>query len=76
MKTQHASRGIALTVSLSSALNGSGWSMQRPGRFTAEKDTHFRKMGGFQGQAERVRKFSLLPGFYPQTVRARSWSLF
>jgi hypothetical protein len=43
--------------------------MQRPGRFTAETDTRFRKVVRSQDQAERVRKFSPLPGLYPQTVR-------
>ena len=35
-KTQRYSRGIA--VSLTSALDGCGWSTPRPGRFTPGKD--------------------------------------
>ena len=40
------------TLSLTSALDGGGWSMHRPGRFTPGKETRYpiyRRLGGFQG---------------------------
>jgi hypothetical protein len=37
MKSQRGSRGIALTLSLTSALDG-GWSTPHPGRFTPRND--------------------------------------
>ena len=46
--------------------------MPRTGRFTPEKDTRYplyRRLGGLQGPSGRVRKISLPPGFYPQTVQ-------
>jgi hypothetical protein len=45
------------TVSLTSALDGSGWSMPRPSCFTTRKETQYpfyRKLGGPQGQSEWV----------------------
>jgi hypothetical protein len=38
-KAQRGSSGIVLLFSLTSALDGGGWSTPRPGRFTPRKDT-------------------------------------
>ena len=37
-KAERGSRGISPTLSLTSALDGGGWSTPRPGRFTLGKD--------------------------------------
>jgi len=53
-----------------SALNGCGWSRQRPGRITPWKETRYtlyRRLGGPQGRYGRVRKTSPPPGFDPRT---------
>jgi len=45
------------TLSLTSALDGSGWSTLCPGRFTSGKETRcalYRRLGGPQGRYERV----------------------
>jgi hypothetical protein len=59
------------TLSLTSALDGGGWSTPRPGRFTLEKETRYplyRRLGGPQGRSGRVRKTSPPTGFDPRTV--------
>jgi len=66
MKAQKGSRGVNLNISLTSALDGSGWSTPRPGRFTPGKDSRcqsYRKLGGAQGRSGRMRKISLLLEF-------------
>jgi hypothetical protein len=60
------------TLSLTSALNVSGWLTPRPGRFTPrEKDPVpiYRRLGRLQDQSGRVRKISPPPGFNPRTFQ-------
>jgi hypothetical protein len=60
------------TVSLTSALDGGGWSTPRPGRFIPGKETRFPlyvRQGGPQGRSGWVRKISPRPRFDPQTVQ-------
>jgi hypothetical protein len=59
------------TVSLTSALDGGGWSLPRPVRFTTLKDARYlvyRRLGGPRGRPRRVRKFSR-----PQGLNARTF---
>ena len=66
-KTQRGS-----TISLTSALNESGWLTPRPGRFTPGKETRYplyRRLGGPQGRSGRVRNISSPIGFDPRTVQ-------
>jgi hypothetical protein len=61
------------TLSLTSALDGGGWSTPRPGRFTPGKEACYplhRRLGGPQSRSVRLRKISPPPGFDPQTVQA------
>ena len=49
------------TLSLTSALDGGGWSTPRSGRFTPGKETRcplYRRLGGPQGRSGQVRKIS------------------
>jgi hypothetical protein len=72
MKAQRGSRGIALTLSLTLALDESGWSTPRPGRFSPGKNTRYplyRRLGGPQGRSGRVRKISPPPVLDPRTVQ-------
>jgi hypothetical protein len=58
--------------SLTSALDKSGWSTTRSGRFTLGKENRYplyRRLGGRQSQSGRVRKISPPPGFDPRTVQ-------
>ena len=59
------------TLSLTSVLDGSGWSTPRPSRFTPGKTRNqlYRKLGGPQGRSGRVRKISPPPAFDPRTVQ-------
>jgi hypothetical protein len=59
------------TPSLTSTLDGSGWSTPRPGRLTPGKDTVpiVQEAGWAQDRYGRVRKISTLPGFDPRTVQ-------
>jgi hypothetical protein len=60
------------TLSLTSALEGGGWSAPRPGRFTPGKDTRYplyRRLGGPQGRSGRMGKISPPPGFDPRNVQ-------
>jgi hypothetical protein len=60
------------TLSLTSALDGVGWSALRPGRFTPGKETRYplyRRLGGPQGRSGQVRKISPPPGFDPRTFQ-------
>jgi hypothetical protein len=63
------------TLSLTSALDGSGWSTPRPGRFTPRKETRYpfyRRLGGSQGRSGRVRKISPPTGIRSPDRPARS----
>ena len=63
---------MSLALSLTSALDGDGWSTPRPGRFTPEKETWYplyRRLGGPQGRSGPARKISPPPGFDPRTVQ-------
>jgi len=60
------------TLSLTSALDGYGWSTPRPGSFTPGKETpylFYRRLGGPQGRYGRVRKISPPWGLDPRTVQ-------
>ena len=56
-----------------SRTNQMGWVFEaRPGRFTAGKETRYplyRRLGGTQVRAGRVRKTSRLRKFHPRTVQ-------
>ena len=72
MKDQTGSRGMAHTLSLTSALDGGGWLTPRPGRFTPGKETQYpscRRLGGSQGLSAWVRKISPRPALDPRTVQ-------
>ena len=58
------------TLSLTSALDGSGWSTPRPGRCTPGKTRYplYGRLGGPQDRSGRVRKISPPPGFDPPIV--------
>ena len=59
------------TFSLTSTVDGCGWSTPRPGRITPEQETGYPlcwRLSGRQGRTGRVRKISPLPGFDPLTV--------
>jgi len=59
-------------LSLTSALDGSGWLTPRPSCFTPWKENRYplyRRLGGTQGRSGRVRKISPSPGFDPRTVQ-------
>jgi hypothetical protein len=60
------------TLSLTTALDGGGWSTPRPSRFILGKETRYplyRSLGGPQGRSRRVRKSLPSPGFDPRTVQ-------
>jgi len=60
------------TISLTSALDGGGWSTPCPGHFTPGKETCYplcRRLGGPQGWSGWVRKISPPLGFKPQIVQ-------
>jgi hypothetical protein len=60
------------TLSLTSALDGGGWSMPHPSHFTSRKETQYpfyRRLGGPQGRSGRVLKISPPPGFDLRTVQ-------
>jgi hypothetical protein len=68
MKAQKWSRGISLT----SAVDGGGWSVSCPSCFTPGKENRYplyRRLGGPQGQSGQVRKISPLQGSDPWTVQ-------
>ena len=71
-KAQMGSRGIAL-LTLTSAIDGVGWSTPRPGLFIRGKETRYplyRRLNWPHGRSERVRKILSPPGFDPLTVQA------
>jgi hypothetical protein len=58
--------------SLTSALDGGGWSTSRPSPFTPGKETQYplyRRLGGRRGWSGWVQKISPPLGFYPRTVQ-------
>ena len=60
------------TLSLTSALDGGGWLMPRPGRFTPGRETQYPlygRLGGPQRQSGRVLKILSPLGFDSRTVR-------
>ena len=62
----------SFTLSLTSALDGGGWSMPRPSHFTPRKETRYplhRRLGGPQGRSGLVRKISPPPRFDPRTFQ-------
>ena len=65
----------SFTLSLTSALDGGGWSTPRPCRFIPGKETRYplyRRLCGPQGRSGRVRKISPSPGFDPSPASSRS----
>ena len=60
------------TLSLTSALDGDGWSTPCPSRFIPRKETRYplnRRLGGLQGQSGQVQKTSSPTGFDLQTFQ-------
>ena len=65
-------QSYSTTLSLTSALDVSGLSTPRPGRFIPGKETQYplyRRLGGPQGRSGRVRKIFPPPGLDPRTVQ-------
>jgi len=78
MKAQRRSSGT-YTLSLTSALDGSGWSTPRPGRSTSGKETRYplyRRLGGTQGRSRRVGKILPTTEIRSPNRPARSKSLY
>ena len=71
-KGQEGEQRYSFTFSLTSVLNGGGWSTSRPSRFTPRKKTQnslYRRLGGPQGQSGWVRKILPALGFDFRTVQ-------
>jgi len=65
MKAQRGSRGMT-ALSLTSMLDGGGWSVPHPGHFTPRKKTwyqFYKRLGGPQCQFGWEQKISLPLGF-------------
>ena len=64
-------RGIALTLSLTSALDGVYGQLHAPAVLPPGKTryTLYRRLGGPQGRCRQVRKISPPPGFDPRTFQ-------
>ena len=78
MRAQRGSRGKVLLF-LTLALDGGGWLIPRPGRFTPGKETRYplyRRLGGPQFRSGRVRKISPPTGILSPDRPARSESLY
>jgi len=80
MKAQRGTRGINFIFSLTSALDGSGWSAPRPGRFTPQEREPVRTVQETEWLPEPVRKISPPPEFNPRTVqpvacRCTTWAI-
>jgi hypothetical protein len=61
----------SFTLSLTSALDGGGWSLPHPSHFAPRKETQYplyMRLCGPQGQSGCVRKISSPPGFNPCTI--------
>ena len=68
----HRGKRYCSTLSLTSALDGGGWSTPCPGRFTPGKESRhplYRRVGEAQGRSGRVRKISPPPGSDSRTVQ-------
>ena len=59
----------SITLSLTSALDGGGWSTPRHGHFTPEKYPLYRGLGGPLSRSQLVRNISPPPRFDPRTVQ-------
>jgi len=60
-------------LSLTSALDGSGWLTPRPGCFTPGKEIRYalyRRLGETQSVSERVQKIPPTPRFDPRTIQS------
>ena len=57
------------TLSLTSTLDGGGWSTPRPGRFTPRRETRYPFYRRLGGPVWRGAKTSPPPGFDPRTVQ-------
>jgi hypothetical protein len=60
------------TLSLTSALDGGGWSKPRPGRFTPRKEIRYpfyRRLGESKGRSGRVLKISPSPALDHRAVQ-------
>ena len=60
------------TLSLTSALDGVGWSTPRPGCYTPGNEKRYRlhrRLGGPQSRSGQLRKISPPPGIDPRTVQ-------
>ena len=71
VKAQTGSRDVAVLV-LTLAVGEGGWLPSRSGRLPPQKQIWyplFRRLGGRQGRARRVRNTSPPPGFGPRTVQ-------
>jgi hypothetical protein len=72
MKAQRGSSGIALTLSLTLALDEGGGQLHAPAALPPEKKTRYpmyRRPVGPQGRSGRLRKISPPPGFDPRTIQ-------
>jgi hypothetical protein len=72
MNAHRGSGKYSSTLSLTSALDGGGWSTPRPGRFTLGEETRYpfyRRLGGPKDPSVRLRKLSLPPAFDPRTLQ-------
>ena len=59
------------TLPSTSALDESGWSTPRPGRFTPQGKTRYplyRRLGGPQGRSGRVRRITSEPEVDPRSA--------
>ena len=77
-KDRKGTRGIAVLFSLTSVLDGGGWSLPRSGRLTLGRETRYllyRRLGGPQGRPGRVRKISPPTGIRFPDRPARGHSL-
>jgi hypothetical protein len=75
MKARKGGRRIAVLISLTSALDGGGWSTPRSGRFTFGKETNYplySRLGEPQGLSGQVWKISPPLGFDHRTVQVVS----
>jgi hypothetical protein len=58
----------SFTLSLTSVLDGGGWSRPSTGRFTP-RNKPYRGPGGLQGRYGQVQKKPATPGFQPRTFQ-------
>ena len=70
MKAERGSKSILIS-SLTSALDGGGWSASHPDCFTPGKGTFYplyRRLGGPHGRSVQVQTITPPPGFDPRPV--------